>query len=446
MKLWEKSYGIDQLIENFTVGQDRELDLYLAAYDVLGNMAHAHMLCEVGLLTADENKQLQKGLKALYKQATDGSFIIEDGIEDVHSQVEMLLTKTYGSAGKKIHTGRSRNDQVLVDLRLYFRAEIEAIAKLTQQLFNTLLQLAEKHQHQLMPGYTHMQTAMVSSFGLWFSAYAESLVDDLTQLQACHHIINQNPLGSAAGYGSSFPLNRKRTTELLGFRELNYNAIHAQMGRGKSELFMSWSMAGIAHTLGKLAMDVCLYMGQNYGFIALPDELTTGSSIMPHKKNPDVFELIRARCNQLLSLPTELSMMTSSLPAGYHRDFQLLKEALFPALHNLKSCLSIADYALGQIRVQDDLLLDDKYKYLYTVEVVNDEVSKGIPFRDAYKKVAGQIADGSFEPLRELNHTHEGSIGNLCLPEIKAKMEAAFAKFQFDRTHHHIQQLLDMAG
>ena len=442
MKLWEKEINIDDQIEKFTIGQDRALDIHLAPYDIMGSMAHVKMLAKVGLISEEEETDLQRGLKKLLQIVKDGDFIIEDGVEDVHSQVELLLTNAYGDAGKKIHTGRSRNDQVLVDLRLFFRAEIKELAQLVEQLFETLMQLAEKHKDHLMPGYTHMQTAMVSSFGLWFSAYAESLVDDLTQLQSTYQIINQNPLGSAAGYGSSFPLDRSLTTRLLGFRQMNYNSIHAQLGRGKSELFLSYSMAAVAHTLGKLAMDVCLYIGQNYNFISLPDELTTGSSIMPHKKNPDVFELIRAKCNKLLSLPTELSMITNSLPAGYHRDFQLLKEALFPAIEDLKNCLQISTYALSQIKINPNILDDEKYKYLYSVEVVNHEVSNGVPFRDAYKKVAQQIATDNFNFQGQLKHTHEGSIGNLCLSDIQQKKEVVMQSFDFTKVEEVTRKLV----
>lgn len=442
MKLWQKNYQVDQEIERFTVGQDRELDVALAPYDIQGSLAHIKMLCKIGLLETDELAQLEKALKRLYTIVEAGDFVIEPGIEDVHSQVEHWLTKELGEVGKKIHSGRSRNDQVLVDLKLYLRTEIRALITSIEELFGTLIQLSEQHKDKLMPGYTHLQVAMVSSFGLWFGAYAESLVDDLQQWQSTFKIINQNPLGSAAGYGSSFPLDRKLTTALLGFNDLNYNVVHAQMGRGKSELFMAFSLAGTAHTLGKMAMDICLFINQNFNFIAFPDELTTGSSIMPHKKNPDVFEIIRGRCNQLISLPAQVSMLTTNLPSGYHREFQLLKEVIFPAIHSLKDCLGIATYALQQIQIKEDILAEDKYRYLYSVEEVNKEVLSGTPFRDAYKIIGEQIADGSFDPQREVAHTHEGSLGNLCLPEIQAKWARVWADFKFEYMDEKLATLL----
>jgi argininosuccinate lyase len=442
MKLWQKNYTVHADIEAFTVGRDREMDLYLAKYDVLGSLAHIRMLESIGLLTNAELQQLIPALEGIYKKAEAGEFVIEEGVEDVHSQVELLLTRELGEVGKKIHAGRSRNDQVLVDLRLFFRAEIQEITGLTQDLFEQLLELAETHQHVLLPGYTHLQVAMVSSFGLWFSAYAESLVDDLQLLQSVYKIINQNPLGSAAGYGSSFPLNRRMTTELLGFEDLSYNVVHAQMGRGKSELFLAFAMAGLGNTLGKLAMDVTLYMNQNFGFISFPDELTTGSSIMPHKKNPDVFELIRARCNQLQTLPGQVSQLTGALPSGYHRDFQLLKEQVFSAIESLKSCLRIVTFAMSQIRVKPDILNDDKYLYLFSVEEVNKLVLQGVPFRDAYKQVGEDIANGRFQPDKTVAHTHEGSIGSLCLPQIRAKLEKVLRDFDFDQPARQIQELL----
>ena len=386
---------------------------------------------------------MEKALKAIYKTAENGEFIIEDGMEDVHSQVEYMLTKQLGDIGKKIHSGRSRNDQALVDLRLFIRAEIRELAELTKQLFDTLIALSEKYKDHLMPGYTHTQVAMVSSFGLWFGAYAESLVDDLMLLQSVYKINNQNPLGSAAGFGSSFPLNRTMTTELLGFDDLNYNVVHAQLGRGKTERFLSYSMASISATLGKLSADICLYINQNFGFIAFPDELTTGSSIMPHKKNPDVFELIRARCNQLQALPNEMSLLTTNLISGYHRDFQLTKETLFPAIENLKSCLKIADFALQNIIIKDDVLNDDKYKYLYSVEEVNRLVLSGVPFRDAYKIVGQAIENDDFNPETTVNHTHEGSLGNLCNDKIQAKFQKVLNSFEFQKIDKVIQQLLN---
>ncbi|PHN05656.1 argininosuccinate lyase [Flavilitoribacter nigricans] len=442
MKLWQKDYTVDQEIDRFTVGRDRELDLELARYDIQGSLAHIEMLTSIGLIEKEELPQLAAALKAIYQEVLAGKFTIEDGIEDVHSQVEMLLTERLGEMGKKIHSGRSRNDQVLVDLRLYFRAEMAAIAEGISELFQTLQSLSQQYQHRLMPGYTHLQVGMVSSFGLWFGAYAESLTDDLQLLQSVFKINNQNPLGSAAGYGSSFPLNRKLTTELLAFDDLNYNVVHAQLGRGKTEHFLAFALAGIGHTLGKLAMDTVLFMNQNFGFISFPDELTTGSSIMPHKKNPDVFELIRGRCNQLQSLPAQVSQLTGNLPGGYHRDFQLLKEMIFPAIESLKDSLAIASYALQQIRIKDNILDDDKYIYLYSVEEVNRLVLSGMPFRDAYKEVGRQIESGDFNPPREVQHTHEGSIGNLNHREVNAKWERIWAGFGFAEIEDKISQLV----
>ena len=441
MKLWQKSYTVDQQIERFTVGQDRELDRYLAPYDILGSLAHIQMLQKIGLLTAEEEAALAVALRKLHRKAEAGELEIEAGVEDIHSQVELLLTRELGEAGKKIHAGRSRNDQVLVDLRLYFRAELQSITELAAQLFSILMQLAEQHKNVLLPGYTHFQAAMPSSFGLWFSAYAESLVDDLRLLQSVYHNINQNPLGSAAGYGTSFPLDRKLTTELLGFEDLSYNVVHAQMGRGKSELFLSYALAALAHTLGKLASDVVLYVSQNFAFLSFPDELTTGSSIMPHKKNPDVFELIRARCNYLQSLPVQVSQLTTSLPSGYHRDFQLLKEAVFPAIQHLKDCLSILSFALPQAKVNHNILEDERYQYLFSVEVVNELVLKGVPFREAYQQVGQQIAAASFSPPETIRHTHEGSIGNLCLEEIEQKMAAVMKGFPFEQVQTALERL-----
>ncbi|GJM33430.1 MAG: argininosuccinate lyase [Saprospiraceae bacterium] len=442
MKLWQKAYGLDEKIEQFTVGQDRELDLLLAPYDILGSLAHIRMLEKIDLLTSGELHQLTTTLQGLYQEVKVGNFSIEANVEDVHSQIELLLTQKLGAVGKKIHSGRSRNDQVLVDLRLYFRAEIEAIATTMKALFDQLQELSEKHQDQLMPGYTHLQVGMVSSFGLWFGAYAESLVDDLQLLRSVFDIINQNPLGSAAGYGSSFPLQRKMTTDLLGFADLNYNVVHAQLGRGKSEHFMAFSLAAIGHTLGKLAMDIVLFSNQNFSFLTLPDDLTTGSSIMPHKKNPDVFELIRGRCNQLQALPVQVSQLTGNLPSGYHRDFQLLKEVLFPAISQLKDCLSLATYALGQIQLKANLLEGSDYDFLFSVEEVNRLVLAGVPFRDAYHQVGQQIAAGNFHPDKKLVHTHEGSIGNLCTSEIKAKWDRVFHGFGFEKVAQTLEYLL----
>lgn len=422
-KLWEKGIETDAFIEKFTVGEDRELDLELAKYDVQGTIAHITMLESVGLLEKDELDNLTKELKRILEDVIEaGDFEIEEGVEDVHSQIELMLTKKLGDVGKKVHSGRSRNDQVLVDIRLYLRDQIKEIAQLSRKLFKTLISQSESNKEILLPGYTHTQAAMPSSFGMWFGAYAESLVDDLVLLESTYHIINRNPLGSAAGYGSSFPLDRKMTAELLGFEGLNENSVYAQMGRGKTEQTLSFAMAGLAGTLNKLAADVCLYNSQNFNFIKLPDELTTGSSIMPHKKNPDVFELIRAKTNNLRALPNQIMMATTNLTSGYHRDFQILKELLFPAIEELKSCLFISEYAAGKITVNEQILDDPKYKLIFSVEAVNELVKEGVPFRDAYQKVAKQIEDGSFEPPTELYHTHEGSIGNLGNEEIRGRL------------------------
>ncbi len=419
MKLWEKGIKTDAFIEQFTVGNDRELDLELAKYDVQGTIAHITMLESVGLL---EEKELQILLKELHRilreEIETNQFVIEEGVEDVHSQIELMLTRKLGEVGKKVHSGRSRNDQILVDIRLYFRDQIKEIAQLSEKLFHTLIEQSEATKEVLLPGYTHTQAAMPTSFGMWFGSFAESLVDDLALLSSTFHILNRNPLGSAAGYGSSFPLNRTMTTELLGFEGLNVNSMYAQMGRGKSEQTLSFAMAGIAGTLNKLAADVCLYNSQNFQFLKLPDELTTGSSIMPHKKNPDVFELIRAKTNALKTLPNQIMMATTNLTSGYHRDFQILKELLFPAIEELKSCLFITEYAAGQMQVNEQILEDPKYKLVFSVEAVNELVKDGVAFRDAYQQVAKQIADGNFEPPTQLNHTHEGSIGNLGNEEI----------------------------
>ena len=430
-KLWEKGINTDEFIEKFTVGKDRELDLELAKYDVQGTIAHITMLESVGLLNKDELKKLVKELNRILKEVIEpGKFEIEEGVEDVHSQIELMLTRELGDVGKKVHSGRSRNDQVLVDIKLYLRAQILEIAELTHSLFNTLLEQSEANKEILLPGYTHTQAAMPSSFGLWFGAYAESLVDDLVLMQAAYAIVNQNPLGSAAGYGSSFPLNRSMTTELLGFASMNTNVIYAQMGRGKAEQTMAFAMAGLAGTLNKLASDVCLYNSQNFGFLKLPDELTTGSSIMPHKKNPDVFELIRAKTNLLKSLPATISSVTGNLTSGYHRDFQVLKEVLFPAIEELKQCLFITDYSVSKIKVSKNILADPKYKLIFSVEAVNKLVLEGVPFRDAYQQVSKEIEAGTFTPSKELNHTHEGSIGNLGNDQIKARMKEVLFGFE----------------
>lgn len=442
MKIWQKNIEVNKDIESFTIGKDRELDLEMAAFDVLGSLAHVEMLESIGLLTAPELAEIQVALKKIYAEIEAGEFKIEDTVEDVHSQVEWLLTQRIGEAGKKIHSGRSRNDQVLVDLKLFFRDRIETMVGNTVSLFQQLITLSNAHKDKLVPGYTHLQIAMPSSFGLWFGAYAESLVDDMEVMLAAWKICNKNPLGSAAGYGSSFPLNRTMTTELLGFENLNYNVVYAQMGRGKTERILAQAMSSVAATLAKMSMDVTLFINQNFGFIKFPDELTTGSSIMPHKKNPDVFELIRSRCNKIQALPNEIAMMTTNLPSGYHRDLQLLKENLFPSMVSLNECLEMTTYMLQHIDIKDDILKDKKYDYLFSVEVVNDLALKGIPFREAYKIVGESIESGTFVPGVEVNHTHEGSIGNLCNPEIELMMEAILDQFNFEKTKTAIEQLL----
>lgn len=427
MKLWSKGFSTADVVEKFTVGKDRELDLLLAKYDVQGSLAHTKMLNQQGFISDQELKDIETELAKISTLIKEGDFIIEDGIEDVHSQIEMMLTKAIGDAGKKIHTGRSRNDQVLVDLMLYMRAEVIELTKLIDDLFQQLIALSEEHKDKLMPGYTHMQIAMPSSFGMWFAAYAESLIDDVFIFEAAHKIVNQNPLGSAAGYGSSFPLDRKLTTSILKFDSLKFNSVAAQQSRGKAEKSVAFAMSAVSGTIGKLAMDICLYMGQNFGFITFPKELTTGSSIMPHKKNPDVFELIRARCNQVQSLPMELAMITSNLPSGYHRDFQQVKEIFFPSIASLKEVIEMCTFMLKNIIVNVDFIDEPKYNYLYTVEDVNKEVIAGLPFRDAYKKVGKTVEEGTYQPSKDINHTHEGSIGNLCNDEIRAKMKAALS-------------------
>ncbi|WP_293944438.1 MULTISPECIES: argininosuccinate lyase [unclassified Sphingobacterium] len=442
MKIWQKNIDVDSFVESFTVGNDRVMDLQLAAADVLGSLAHTRMLNSINLMTDDDLALVQKELKNIYREILAGDFQIEDSVEDVHSQVEMLLTQRIGEAGKKIHSGRSRNDQVLVDLKLYFRTEIQYIIQNTEAFFNVLIQLSERYKHILIPGYTHLQIAMPSSFGLWFGAYAESLVDDLEMMKAAWKVCNKNPLGSAAGYGSSFPLNRTMTTQLLGFEDLNYNVVYAQMGRGKTERILAQGMSSIAATLAKFAMDVCLYINQNFGFISFPAHLTTGSSIMPHKKNPDVFELIRSRCNKIQALPNEIALMTTNLPSGYHRDLQLLKENLFPAFKSLNECLEIATFMLENISVKDNILDDPKYDYLFSVEVVNNEVLKGIPFREAYRTIGIDIDEGRFRPSKEVNHTHEGSIGNLCNDQIQRMFEQVKATFGFEKVEKALEELV----
>ena len=433
MKLWQKNSNDTAEVDRFTVGRDREMDMYLAQADVLGSLAHTRMLETIGLLTADELADVQRELKAIYREMEAGNFRIEDDVEDIHSQVELMLTRRIGDTGKKIHSGRSRNDQVLVDLRIYLRREIYQIVTRVKALFDTLQGLAEQHKGVLMPGYTHLQIAMPSSFGLWFGAFAESLVDDLTMMEAAYRVCNKNPLGSAAGYGSSFPLDREMTTRLLGFDTLSYNVVYAQMGRGKTERVLAQAMSSVAATLNKLATDNCLFMSQNFSFIAYPPELTTGSSIMPHKKNPDVWELMRSKTNRLMALPNEISMMTTSLPTGYFRDLQLLKEVLFPAIQTLKECIDMADYMLHHIEVKTNILDDPKYDYLFSVEVVNKLVLSGVPFREAYRTVGLDIENGTYRPSREVHHTHAGSIGNLCLDKVEGLMAAALQKFDFDR-------------
>lgn len=442
MKLWQKDKGSLKSVETFTVGKDRELDMHLAPFDVLGSLAHIRMLESIGLLTSDELKKLSDELKLIYKRIEAGDFKIEEGVEDIHSQVEFELTKKLGDAGKKIHSGRSRNDQVLVDIKLYLRDEIELVVKSVNSLFGLLQTQSEKYKQHLLPGYTHFQLAMPSSFGLWFGAYAESLVDDVVTLEAAYRVVNKNPLGSAAGYGSSFPLNRKLTSELLGFDNLNYNVVYAQMGRGKTERIVANALANVAATLGKLSSDACLFLNQQFGFISFPDELTTGSSIMPHKKNPDVFELIRARCNQIMALPNDIALATANLPSGYHRDLQLLKEMLFPSIQHLKDCLAMMQLMLKNIQVKENILADDQYKFLFSVEEVNKLVLGGMPFREAYQKVGRDIEQGNYSPSRTVNHTHEGSIGNLCTAEIAMMMQEALSRFRFEQVHEAVRKLL----
>ncbi len=442
MKLWQKDKASLKQVEEFTVGKDREMDMYLAAFDVLGSLAHIEMLESVGLLTKDELTQLQKELKAIYTQIQNRKFTLQDNVEDIHSQVELLLTEKLGDTGKKIHSARSRNDQVLVDIKLFLRNELEELVKTIQPFFELLQTQSEKYKNHLLPGYTHLQLAMPSSFGLWFGAYAESLADDVTTIKAAYDVVNKNPLGSAAGYGSSFPINRTLTTKLLGFEDLNYNVVYAQMGRGKAERIVAQSLANVADTLARLSMDACLYLNQNFGFISFPAELTTGSSIMPHKKNPDVFELIRAHCNRIKSLPNEIMMMTTNLPSGYHRDLQLLKEHLFPSLRTLKDCIEMAGLMLSNIEIRKDILADEKYKYLFSVEEVNKLVNSGIPFRDAYKKIGLDIEAGKFSYVTSIHHTHEGSIGNLCTEEIKKQMQKIIDSFPFASVEVAISNLL----
>lgn len=442
MKLWEKSVKIDKDIERYTIGRDREMDLYLAPFDVLGSMAHITMLESIGLLEADELKVLLAEMRNIYADTVAGNFEIEEGIEDVHSEVELILTRRLGDIGKKIHSGRSRNDQVLVDLKLYMRHELQEITKLTVELFNMLIQQSEKYKNVLMPGYTHLQVAMPSSFGLWFGAYAEGLVDDLTVLNAAYKVVNRNPLGSAAGYGSSFPLNRQMTTDLLGFDSMDYNVVYAQMGRGKTERIVAQALGGIAATLAKLAFDACMYSSQNFGFIKLHDAFTTGSSIMPHKKNPDVFELTRAKCNKIQAVPEQVMLIMNNLPSGYFRDLQIIKEVFLPTFDELKDCLKMVTLMLEHITVNEHILDDTRYDLMFSVEEVNRLATNGMPFRDAYKKVGLDIEAGKFTPTKEVNHTHEGSIGNLCNDKVCELMDSVVKSFNFEKVDKAVENLV----
>jgi len=441
-KLWEKSTQVNAKIEAFTIGLDREMDVFLAKYDVLGSMAHIRMLESVGLLQADELDSLLKELKNIYQIADSGNFSIEKGVEDVHSQVEMLLTAKLGDMGKKIHSGRSRNDQVLLDLKLFTRAEIEKIVNSVTELFDVLISQSNRYKDVLLPGYTHLQVAMPSSFGLWFGAYAESLADDLQLLLSAWKITNRNPLGSAAGYGSSFPLNRQLTTDLLGFDSMNYNVVYAQMGRGKMERTVANALASVAATVAKLAFDACMFTSQNFGFIHLPDEFTTGSSIMPHKKNPDVFELTRAKCNKIQSLPQQIMMITNNLPSGYFRDLQIIKEVFIPSFAELTDCLEMTTLMMAQVEINTDILKDSRYDYLFSVEEVNRLTLSGVPFRDAYKQVGLEIEAGNFKPNKTVHHTHQGSIGNLCNDEICAYKDEVLTQFTFEKVRTAEQELL----
>ncbi len=447
MKLWQKDNSTHpgdtgKKVESFTVGNDKEFDCLLAPYDILGSIAHVIMLQSTGLLNKEEKDKLVAELRNIIKQIDHSPISIDNNTEDIHSHIELLLTRKLGDVGKKIHSARSRNDQVLVDIKLFLRSELETLVKSIRALFELLQSQSEKYKNHLLPGYTHLQLAMPSSFGLWFGAYAESLVDDVITIKAAYDIVNKNPLGSAAGYGSSFPINRTMTTRLLGFDDLNYNVVYAQMGRGKAERITAQALSGVADTLSKLSMDACLYLNQNFGFISFPSELTTGSSIMPHKKNPDVFEMIRAHCNRIKALPNEIMLMTTNLPSGYHRDLQLLKEHLFPAFQTLRQCMEMAGLMLGNIEIKNDILADEKYKYLYSVEEVNKLVNAGMPFRDAYKKVGMDIETGNFKYQTGISHSHEGSIGNLCTGEIKKMMEKVVDSFPFQSVNAALEKLL----
>lgn len=441
-KLWEKSVTVDHDVETYTVGRDREMDLYLAPFDILGSMAHITMLQSIGLLSAEELDVLLSELREIYKIADRGEFVIEEGIEDVHSQVELMLTRRLGDIGKKIHSGRSRNDQVLVDLKLFIRSRIEDLTVAMTWLFDTLIEQSNKYKEVLLPGYTHLQVAMPSSFGLWFGAYAESLTDDLTILRAAYDVANRNPLGSAAGYGSSFPLNREMTTSLLGFDSMNYNVVYAQMGRGKTERIVSQAIASVAATVSKLAFDACMFNSQNFGFIKLPDEYTTGSSIMPHKKNPDVFELTRSKCNKLQALPYEITLITNNLPSGYFRDLQLIKENFLPAFDEIISILNMVTAMISQVKVNTNILVDKRYELMFSVDEVNRLVLEGTPFRDAYKQVGLAIERGEFSAPPTVNHTHEGSIGNLCNDKISDLYQTTLAQFNFGKYHNAFNSLL----
>lgn len=442
-KLWEKDVTVNPEIERFTVGRDRELDLLLARYDVMGSIAHSTMLQSIGMLTAEEMNALHNELRNIYGIIEEGAFTIEEGVEDVHSQVELMLTRKLGDTGKKIHSGRSRNDQVLVDLKLFTRNELQSVCEGTKELFDALIEQSNAHKDILMPGYTHLQVAMPSSFGLWFGAYAESLADDMLYLQAAYRMCNRNPLGSAAGYGSSFPLNRTMTTELLGFDSMNYNVVYAQMGRGKCERNVAFALASVAGTLAKLAFDACMFNSQNFGFVKLPAECTTGSSIMPHKKNPDVFELLRAKCNRLQALPNDILLIMNNLPSGYFRDLQIIKELFLPAFESLKECIAMATYIVQRIEVNKEILNDSRYDAMFSVEEVNRLAAEGVPFRDAYKKVGLDIEAGKFTPCKEICHTHEGSIGNLCNQEITALMEQIYSSMDFEKAHAAERKLLN---
>ena len=442
MKLWQKNFDTNSEIERFTVGRDREMDLYLAQDDVLGSMAHITMLESIGLLEADELKQLLAELRCIYADIQKGHFCIEDGIEDVHSQVELMLTRALGDMGKKIHSGRSRNDQVLVDLRLFTRRQLKAVVDDVVALFRELQKQSENYKHVLMPGYTHLQVAMPSSFGLWFGAYAESLVDDMMMLQAAYRQTNRNPLGSAAGYGNSFPLNRSLTTSLLGFDSMDYNVVYAQMGRGKTERNVAYALASVAGTIAKLAFDACMFNSQNFAFVKLPNECTTGSSIMPHKKNPDVFELTRAKCNKLQAMPQQIMLIMNNLPSGYFRDLQIIKEIFLPAFEELRDCLQMTTYIISKIQVNEHILDDARYDLMFSVEEVNRRAASGTPFRDAYKQVGLEIEAGQFVPVKEVQHTHEGSIGNLCNDRIAALMEEVLKDFHFERMTQAEQKLI----